>query len=226
MKKKILIIAAHPDDEVLGCGGTIARLTRSGYEAFTLILGEGITSRVERRDSKQSVIEVKKLKEQTIEANKIIGVKKVFLFDFADNRFDTVPLLEIVKCIERVKNEISPSIVFTHSENDLNIDHRITYNAVLTATRPFCHETVKYLYSFEVLSSTEWGYPLSFSPDTYFDITGYLDIKIKALKSYKTEIRNYLHPRSVVGVKINAQYRGMAIGLKFAEAFKVVRTIQ
>jgi LmbE family N-acetylglucosaminyl deacetylase len=226
MKNKILIVSAHPDDEVLGCGGTVARLVKEGYQAYTLILGEGITSRDENRDRAKRETEIQKLKSQAEKANKIIGVEEVFMYDFPDNRFDTVPLLDIVKVIEKIKNDIKPKIIFTHYEKDLNVDHQITYKAVITATRPVVREPVKEIYSFEILSSTEWNFPLSFSPDVFFDISETMDIKIKALEEYKTELRNYPHPRSLEGIKINAESWGLKIGVKYAEVFKSVRIIK
>ncbi len=226
MKSKILIIAAHPDDEVLGCGGTVSRLVREGYEAYSLILGEGVTSRDEKRDRDKKIVEIEELKKQVNEANRIIGVKDVYLHDFPDNRFDNVPLLDIVKVIEKVKNELQPDIVFTHYENDLNIDHQITYKAVLTATRPMKEECVKELYSFEILSSTEWNYPISFSPDVFFDVNSTLEYKLKALEMYKYELRSFPHPRSLDGIRLNAEYRGMQVGLRYAEAFKSIRVVK
>lgn len=223
---KILIVVAHPDDEVLGCGGTITRLNKEGYELYTLILGEGITSRDDKRSKEKRGREIANLKEQAKKANELIGVKKVFFHDFPDNRFDTVPFLDIVKVIEKIKNQIKPEIIFTHYEKDLNIDHQITYKAVITATRPISEETVKEIYSFEILSSTEWSYPLSFSPDMFFDISETINIKIKALEKYKTELKKYPHPRSLEGVKLIAKNRGMEVGLNYAEAFKCVRIIK
>ncbi|MCD6238901.1 MAG: PIG-L family deacetylase [Thermotogae bacterium] len=224
--KTILVIAAHPDDEVLGCGGTIARLIKEGFEVYTLILGEGITSRDDTRDRKRREEEITELKKEAKEANKILGVKEVFFYDFPDNRFDTVPFLDIVKVVEKVKNSINPEIIFTHYERDLNIDHQITYRTVITATRPLKGETVKEIYSFEIPSSTEWNYPLSFSPDVFFDISTTIDIKIKALEKYKTELKKYPHSRSLEGVKLIAKNWGIKVGLEYAEAFKVVRILK
>ena len=226
MQKKILIIAAHPDDEVLGCFGTIARLIQEGHEAYTLILGEGKTSRDKQRDVEHKKEELTLLNQEILKANTIIGIKKIFTCNFPDNRFDTVALLDIVKEIEKIKSLIKPDIIFTHYENDLNIDHQITYKAVLTATRPMEHESVKELYSFEVLSSTEWNYPLSFFPDTFFDISNTLELKTKAMQQYLSELREYPHPRSVEGIKLLAQTRGMNVGISFAEAFKTIRIVK
>ena len=222
----MLVIAAHPDDEVLGCGGTIARLIKEGFEVYTLILGEGITSRDNMRERKRREEEITELKKEAKKANKILGVKEIFFYDFPDNRFDTVPFLDIVKSIEKVKNNINPEIIFTHYEKDLNIDHQITYRAVITATRPLKEETVKEIYSFEIPSSTEWNYPLSFSPDVFFDISTTIDIKIRALEKYKTELRKYPHPRSLEGVKLIAKNWGIKVGLEYAEAFKTIRILK
>jgi LmbE family N-acetylglucosaminyl deacetylase len=228
MKKaaRILVAAAHPDDEVLGCGGTAARWVKEGNEVYTLILGEGITSRDETRQRKKREAEITELKKQIHQANAVIGVKEVFTYDFPDNRFDSVPLLDIVKVIENIKNKVKPGIVFTHYEQDLNIDHRVTYQAVLTAMRPTAEETVKEVYSFEVLSSTEWNYPLRFSPDVFFDISETIDVKVEAMGKYQSELREYPHPRSLKGIRLNAEQWGMKTGLPYAEAFKLVRLIK
>ena len=226
MNKKILIVAAHPDDEVLGCFGTVARLIKEGYEAYTLILGEGKTSRDEERVLENKKDEIEVLNTEIQKANDIIGIKKVFVESFADNRFDSVDLLDIIKVISKVKEEIKPDIIFTHYEHDLNIDHQITYKAVITATRPMEDECVKEIYSFEILSSTEWNYPLSFSPDTFFDISDTLDLKLKAMKEYTSELCVYPHPRSVEGIELNAKYQGMRVGKKYVEAFKSIRVIR
>ncbi len=177
MSKKVLIVAAHPDDEVLGCFGTVSRLVKEGYEAYTLILGEGKTS----RESVNTDNELATLRNEIHKANQSIGIKKIFINSFPDNRFDSVDLLDIVKEVSKVKEKVQPDIIFTHYEHDLNIDHRLTYQAVITATRPMADECVKEIYSFEILSSTEWNYPLSFSPDTYFDIGDTIESKIAAM---------------------------------------------
>lgn len=226
MSKRILIIVAHPDDEVLGCFGTVARLIKEGYEAYTLILGEGKTSRDEIRKVENKENEIKVLNTEMQRANNTIGIKKVFVESFPDNRFDSVDLLDIIKVILKVKDEIKPDIIFTHYEHDLNIDHQITYKAVITATRPMKEECVKEIYSFEILSSTEWNYPLSFSPNTFFDISETLDLKISAMKEYQSELCIYPHPRSLKGIKLNAKYQGMRVGKKYVEAFKSIRIIK
>ncbi|NCO01837.1 MAG: PIG-L family deacetylase [Epsilonproteobacteria bacterium] len=226
MSKKILIVAAHPDDEVLGCFGTVARLIKEGYEAYTLILGEGKTSRDIQRVVQEKKEELEILNQEIQKANACIGIKKTFVHHFADNRFDSIDLLDIIKVISDVKDEVQPDIIFTHFKNDLNIDHQITYKAVITATRPMEDESVKEIYSFEVLSSTEWNYPLSFSPDIFFDISDTLNLKLEAMREYTSELCAYPHPRSLDGIELNAKYQGMRIGKKYVEAFESVRVIK
>lgn len=224
MKNKILAIVAHPDDEILGCGGTLAKFAREGWEVYVLILSHGVVSRYK---SKEKVVKekVSELETQAREANKIIGTERIFILDFPDNMFDTVPLLEIVKSIEKFKNMIRPSLVFTHFREDLNIDHRIAYRATITAMRPLPNETVKEILSFEVLSSTEWQCPPSFSPNVFVDISDTIDLKLHAMKAYKEELRTPPHPRSLETIKLNAAVWGSKVGLKFAEAFELIRKI-
>jgi LmbE family N-acetylglucosaminyl deacetylase len=226
MSKKILIIAAHPDDEVLGCFGTVAKMVKEGDEAYTLILGEGKTSRDEQRSIENKKAELNILNQEIEKANSVINIKKTFIENFPDNRFDSVDLLDIVKAILKVKEEIKPDIIFTHYENDLNIDHQITYQAVVTATRPMEDESVKEIYSFEVLSSTEWNYPLSFSPDLFFDISETIKLKKEAMKQYNSELCQFPHPRSIEGIELNAKYHGLRVGKAYVEAFKTVRVIK
>lgn len=226
---KILVIAAHPDDEVLGCGGTIAKLAKQGNDVHVLILGEGVTSRDDKRNRAGRVEDIQQLKRQAEKAHRLLGIKKTFLYDFPDNRFDTVSLLDIVKTIEKVKKGTMPEIVFTHHRGDLNIDHQITFKAVLTAFRPVKGERVRGIYSFEVPSSTEWNAPsLSdyFMPNYFSDISKTLAQKIRAVKEYKSEIRAFPHPRSVESVQVYAKRWGIQVGLSAAEAFEIVRIIR
>lgn len=225
----VLVVAAHPDDEVLGCGGTIARLAKEGNSVYTLILGEGITSRDETRNRRKREKEIKEFRLQIERANKMVVVRDTFVFDFPDNRFDTVALLDIVKTIEKVKKDVNLDTIFTHHWGDLNIDHRITFQAVMTAFRPVNGETVKEIYSFEVPSSTEWNAPIPasyFMPNYFIDISHTLKLKIEAMKEYKSEIREYPHPRSPEAITIYARFRGIQVGLEAAEAFEAVRIIR
>ncbi|MEI7474097.1 MAG: PIG-L deacetylase family protein [bacterium] len=227
MNKKILIVAAHPDDEVLGCGGTVAKLVKQGYEAYTLILGEGKTSRGIVTDETKK--EIEELNEEMQQANEILGIKKVFSLNFPDNSFDAVSLLSIVKEIETIKNQIKPEIIFTHHIGDMNIDHQITHKAVLTATRPMQDECVKEIYSFEIPSSTEWNSfsaLTAFIPNVFYDITETIDLKISAMAKYNSELRDYPHPRSLQHINELSKVNGTKVGLKYSENFMLVRAIK
>lgn len=226
-KQKILVVAAHPDDEVLGCGGTAAKYSKEN-DVYIAILGEGISSRYEKREQAEKS-DLGNLQNQARKAAKIIGAKECFLFGLPDNRFDTVPMLEIVKKIEEIIKKTKPEIIFTHHSGDLNIDHRITFQAVLTSARPLPGSPVKKIYSFEIPSSTEWSQQKiekPFLPNFYEDVSGTLDKKIEAIKVYESEAREFPHPRSAEGLKVLAQKRGMEAGIKFAEAFELIREVK
>ncbi len=224
IKNKILIIAAHPDDEVLGCGGTVTKFIKEGHKAYCLFLGKGKTSRGKKTFKKEQ----KNLIEEAEKAAKILGINQIFFENFPDQKYDSISFLEIVKAIERIKKKIKPSIIFTHHSGDLNLDHQITFKAVLTACRPTKEETVKEIYSFEVPSSTEWGIPKRrnyFIPNIFFDISNTFNKKIEALKFYQSEIRDYPHPRSIKGVEIIARRWGTVVGKELVEAFELIRKI-
>ena len=226
-KKKILIIAAHPDDEVLGCGGIIAKYSQSN-DIFIAILGEGISSRYQTRDEVKEK-ELLDLKQQSREVGKFLGVKENLFFDFPDNQFDSVPLLKIVKKIEGVIEKVRPEIIYTHHSGDLNIDHRIIFQAVLTATRPVNNCPVKEIYSFEVPSSTEWSFQKingPFLPNVFEDISETWEKKIQAMRMYKTEIKEFPHPRSEQAILAIAKKWGSTAGLKYAEAFELIRAFR
>ncbi|MFH0840010.1 MAG: PIG-L deacetylase family protein [Candidatus Omnitrophota bacterium] len=223
--KKILVVAAHPDDEVLGCGGTVARMIAEGNEAYTLILGEGITSRYPKSSNRMKK-DLRELRKAIGKANRVIGAKSVFPLNFPDNRFDTVSTLDIVRSIEAIKNRVKPQVIFTHHWRDLNIDHRVAFNAVLTACRPVEEETVSAIYSFEIPSSTEWNYPYTFAPNLFVDITAMLSRKISAMKCYATELRKFPHPRSPRAVEAQAAKWGSVVSRNYAEAFEIVRMIK
>lgn len=224
-KRPVLVVAAHPDDEVLGCGATMARLAAEGRDVFVLILGAGGAA----RDVSPAVLArmTKKLRDESSAAGRILGVRKIFRRDFPDNRFDTVPLLDIVKAIEEVKAEVKPVLVMTHHAHDVNVDHQRTFQACLSAFRPQPGEAVQELRSFYVLSSTDWQAPSpSFSPNLFVDATRKLEKKVRALKAYRSEIRSAPHPRSAAGVRLEAQRTGMRVGLEAAEAFEIIRLIE
>jgi LmbE family N-acetylglucosaminyl deacetylase len=227
-KKSILVLAAHPDDEVLGCGGTIARLVKEGHSVSVAIMCEGITSRYSERSSADPMQKIN-LKNHSEKASAILGVSDLRFFDMPDNRFDTVPLLDIVKIIEQLIEEIQPDTVFTQHSGDLNVDHGIVFRATITATRPLPESTVKEVLAYEVPSSTDWAFQTgskTFSPNVFFDISTTLDVKLLAMETYASEIRMPPHPRSLDAIRENACRWGHIIGVRAAEAFESIREIR
>lgn len=225
---KILIVAAHPDDEVLGCGATIARLISEGHSVYIAILGEGITARFKKREqAKRSLLE--SLHSQSKKVAKFLGAKNLFLYNLPDNRFDTVPLLEIIKIIEDLIQKIKSEVIYTHFAGDLNIDHQLVNRAVITATRPLNGNSVKEIYAFEIPSSTEWTFGSlgqSFHANVFMDISKFLDIKLKAMSLYKSEINRFPHPRSAEALTAIAKRWGSICGHEAAEAFELIRIIK
>ncbi|MCW7482143.1 PIG-L deacetylase family protein [Leptospira kanakyensis] len=230
MKQTILTIAAHPDDEVLGCGGTMARLAEEGNVVHVFILAEGLTSREEKRDRESKLSELNTLSNNAKNANGLLGAKSVELFDFPDNRMDSLDRLDIIKVVERKIGEIQPTVIFTHFGNDLNIDHRVTNDAVVTACRSYPNQIVKELYFFEVPSSTEWQIATGmavFQPNVFFHLTReQMHKKIEALKIYESEMREFPHSRSIEAVEAIAKWRGASCGHVWAESFVLGRMLK
>lgn len=228
--KRILLIVAHPDDELLGLGGTMYRLIHDyNCTVRTVILGEGITSRSDHRDQKAWEKELSIHRDNIHSAQATIGYQSVGIYDFPDNRFDTVALLDLIKVIEKEKKIFDPEVVFTHHGGDVNIDHQRTFEAVITACRPMAHEKVKTIIAFETPSGTEWravADPRHFLPNLFFAISEKgLAAKVKGMESYEFEKRPFPHPRSPEALKIQAQRWGVAVGVPLAEAFVVIRAI-
>jgi LmbE family N-acetylglucosaminyl deacetylase len=225
--KNILVVAAHPDDEVLGCGGTIARLTNERTNVYIAILGEGVTSRYSQREQ-ADLVALETLRNNSKRVSKLLGVKELFLYELPDNRFDTIPLLDVVKIIEALIDKVKPSTIFTHHGGDLNIDHSIIHRATLTAVRPISGHCVKKVYSYEVPSSTEWAFSQfnkDFRPNVFFDISVTLEKKIEAMEIYESEARIFPHPRSPEALRALAKRWGTVAGLEAAEAFELIREI-
>lgn len=228
MDHKILVVAAHPDDEILGVGGTILRHVSEGDSVHVMILAEGITSRGTKRDVSHDENELSRLHEVSRNVAEYMGVSKLILCGFPDNRMDGIDLLDVVKRIEREVYDFCPDIIYTHHVGDVNVDHQIAHKAVITACRPLPGMTVKQLLFFETLSSTEWQISMSgqhFFPNWYVDIGEYLEKKLTALHFYETEMRDYPHPRSYLGVSLLAKMRGMVVGIEAAEAFVLGRKV-
>jgi N-acetylglucosamine malate deacetylase 1 len=222
MSKTILVVAAHPDDEVLGCGGTIARHVANGDKVHIIFMSDGVSSRKNVKNN-----EVSDRRENANNASKILGAQKPVFLNFPDNRMDSVSLLDIIQPLEDVIKEICPEVVYTHYAEDLNIDHQITNRAVMTVCRPMPNFFVKEIYCFEVLSSTEWSnsYLSAFNPNYFVDITLFKSKKNKSIGAYTQEIRRYPHSRSIESVQALMSLRGSSVGVDCAEGFIVSRII-
>jgi len=224
----VLIVAAHPDDEVLGCGGTMARLASEGHDVRIAILAEGMTSRYPHREQANQE-QLKHLHSNARDAADKMRAKELVLCKLPDNRLDSIPLLEVVKVVEDLIEKYKPVVIYTHHPGDLNVDHGIVYRAVLTATRPIPGQRVSEVYAFEVPSSTEWAFqrlePL-FRPTVFVDISATLESKVSALACYETEARKFPHPRSPEAVRAIAMRWGSVAGFQAAEAFELIRLLR
>ncbi len=223
MTKIVLVIAAHADDEVLGCGGTISRHVGEGDIVYTVIMADGVSSRKE--NDRKEILDRTAAAER---AREILGVKKNYYLEFPDNKMDSICMLEIIQRLESIVEEIRPNIIYTHHRGDLNVDHVVTHQAVLTACRPIPGSCVEAIYAFEIMSSTEWAAPQvsPFLPNHYVDITNYLMKKRSALQEYNIEMREQPHSRSIQNLMALAHFRGNTMGVNSAEAFITIRTIK
>ncbi len=221
MSHSVLVVAAHPDDEVLGAGGTLARHGNNGDEVRVIFLADGVGA-----GGTLSQEELTTRKGSARMAADLLGLASLHFLDRPDNRLDTVPLLDIVQEIEARMEEVRPATVYTHHGGDLNVDHRIAHQATLTACRPLPGASIKAIYAFEVPSSSEWSSPQiggAFEPRRLVEID--IDLKLQALNCYDQELRKFPHPRSAEAVAALARWRGASAGLEAAEAFDVVREI-
>jgi len=216
MTKRALVIASHPDDEILGSGGTIKKLINDGFEIVTVIVAKG------RKEEEHHIQKFTSL------ANSHLGVGKVIFMQFPNLKLNTVPLHEITKEIEKLLDTYTPDIIFTHHYGDLNQDHQVTFQAVMTAARPLPGKKPIEILCFETVSSSEWTQNTQdklFKPTYFVDISDTINDKLQALRHYDVEMRPYPHPRSYAGVQHLARVRGMTVGVEYAEAFEIIRRV-
>ncbi|MCR4745634.1 MAG: PIG-L family deacetylase [Lachnospiraceae bacterium] len=222
--KNVLVFAAHPDDELLGLGGTVRRLTNEGVVVRAVIMAEGLTSRLDKR-SDADISEIENLQADARKAAEIVGYKSIEFCGLPDNRMDGIELLDVIKIVSRYVEKYKPDTIFTHHHGDLNIDHRITCEAVLTACRPVGNYCVKRIYAFETPSSSEWNYVYNepFKPNVFFDVTDTLEAKVNGMECYQSESMSYPHPRSIEALLSLGRYRGSSVGFSMAEGFMLLR---
>ena len=224
---RILVVAAHADDEVLGCGGTLAKAIEAGVEVLVKFLGEGVSARfpVGEYDSDEYRIQTEVRMEGALRALGVLGINNYEFGERLCGQFDTYPLISIVKDIERTMEQFRPHVLFTHNPAEVNIDHRLSYEAVEVASRPTRDFIATQIYTFEIPCSGSWTFQSTFKPNVFVDVSRYWDKKLAAWSCYEGEGRPFPFPRSAQGLKTLAQYRGMAANLDLAEAFRMVRMI-
>ena len=228
MARSILIVASHPDDEILGVGGTAAWHAARGDRVVTMIMAEGATSRDMTRKAGKRGEEMAALKRAAAMAASALGLEPPRFGSLPDNRMDSLDLLDVVKVVEKLVAELAPDVVYTHHGADLNVDHRVTHQAVLTACRPLPGARPCSIYTFETVSSTEWASDCTgpvFRPQLYVDISASLKNKLASLEHYHMEMRPFPHPRSISAIESLARWRGSQVGYEAAEAFGVIRHV-
>lgn len=224
MTDTVAVVVAHPDDEVLACGGAIARLARRGSHVEILILATGLAARGQEAMTAPALSHHREAAEK---AAHVLGARRIHFDDLPDNRMDTVALLDVIQKVEKFFAKLKPQLVFTHHPGDANVDHGVTARAVLTASRPIGANSVRRILAGEVQSSSEWGFPSErFQPTSYVDISADLETKLAALACYAHELRPFPHPRSPEAVRSLASVRGSEAGVLAAEAFYVLRDIE
>jgi LmbE family N-acetylglucosaminyl deacetylase len=222
--KRVLVIAAHPDDEVLGCGATISKYSRQGAQVMVLFIAEGSSCRYTDPACVDSIAAIALRTQHAVKALDLLDVKDYRFNDLPCGRLDQVPIIEINKIIEQAIRKFEPDTVLTHSARDANNDHKIVFQATIMATRPGAKNRVARLLSYEVLSSSEWAFGKAFTPNSFEQIEEHdLTLKWQALAAYESEVKAYPFPRSEQGVRTQAMSRGMQAGVPLAEAFYLIR---
>lgn len=218
---RVLVIAPHPDDEVLGCGGTIVKHASEGDEVYLCIVTKAYPP-------EWSEDEIRERRDEVLRVNKILGVKKTCFLDLPTVKLDTIPQKELNEVIAQVTNKVHPEIVYIPHGGDVNRDHGLVFDAMMVAARPKPGSVIKKVICYETLSETEWAAPFpenAFMPNVYIDISGVLETKLKAMAEYKSELREFPHPRSLEAISALAKVRGTVVGVEAAEAFMLVREI-
>jgi LmbE family N-acetylglucosaminyl deacetylase len=217
MHNRVLVVATHPDDEILGCGGTVALHTRGGDIVHSIIVCEGESHRYSDR-----ICNIQR--PQAEAAANILGVEEIHYLAFPDQRLDTLPLIDVISSLEEIVKKFQPNIIYSQYGGDINRDHEIVFKAMLVACRPI-EPQIQSIYAFETSSSTEWAYPRNYVPDTWIDISNTLDSKLAAMSCYAEEVRQWPHPRSLEALRSKAEAAGSQVCLAAAETYMSIRRV-
>ncbi len=218
---RVLVIAAHPDDETIGAGGTIARHVAEGDDVYWGIVTQGW-------EPMRSQEDLRLAREQVFEVQRVLGIRDVFFCGFPTVKLNTVPYVELSSALQRIVDQVEPEVVYTTPPSDINLDHRLVYDSTLVATRPLQGNAVRRLMCYEIGATSRYGLPAgapAFVPNVFVDISDYLELKLEAMSCYKTQIHEFPHPRSLDALRLQAQERGVGVGLQAAECFQLVRLL-
>ena len=218
---RVLVIAAHPDDETIGAGGTIARHVAHGDEVYWCIVTQGYSPPW----SEETLAAARR---QVYDVQRVLGIQEVFFCGFPTVKLNTVPYIDLCSALQRVVDQVRPEVVYTTPRDDINQDHRIVYEGTLVATRPLPGSSIRRLLCYEISPTTRFGLPTGssgFVPNVFVDVSQYMDKKLEAVSCYQTELREYPHPRSLEGLRLLAEERGLSVGMKAAECFQLIREL-
>jgi N-acetylglucosamine malate deacetylase 1 len=216
---RVLVISAHPDDETIGAGGTLARHVAYGDDVYWCV----VTQAYPPQWSEAVIAEAAR---QVNEVQHVLGFRQVFRLGFPTVKLNTVPYIDLSSALQRVIDDVRPEVVYTLSADDINLDHRIVYNSTLVAARPLPGSSIKRLLCYEIAPTARFGLPAGshgFVANVFVDIADYLDRKLEAMACYKTELHEFPHPRSLQGLRLLAEERGLSVGLRAAECFQLIR---
>lgn len=222
MPQSMLIIAPHPDDEVLGCGGIIKKFTDHGIIVNVLVITRG-------KKEIYSDKRIENVRKEARNAHKLLGIENTMFLDFPAPDLDTISISELSVAISNIINKFKPVTIFIPHRGDIHHDHKAVFTASLVAARPVNNYLVKRIYSYETLSETEWAAPFgddAFIPDYFVNISNEFQFKLKAMKCFKSQIREFPNPRSLKAIESLAQFRGSSVGFDYAEAFMTIRVIE
>lgn len=216
---KVLVVAPHPDDEVLGCGGVMARHADSGDEVHVVVVTRGAPEIEEL---------VKRVREEAERAHRLLGVVGTRYLDFYAPRLDAVPIHEVADALSQAVSDLRPELIYIPHHGDLHVDHRVAFQAALVAARPIRNSSVRTIMAYETLSETEWSPPGPdvFGPTVFTDVSMQMERKLEAMKCFASQLQEFPHPRSIQTLQALATFRGASVGFPAAEAFALIRDLQ